>query len=145
MVSLNVYITRNGLTQNRQNSANTFGRNSGFKIENEIKDQGQSIPKSTGNLAVLRCIFGQNLDFLNSIGGMWSHGQHKVVLFFYFKLNFTLKVNVNRPTKIGILNKVFYASDANLAILVWAGEELLHGEAREWCAHTQTDASNNNT
>ena len=40
MVSLNIY----------NNSANKFGRKKGFKIENEIEDQDQSIPKLIGIL-----------------------------------------------------------------------------------------------
>ena len=41
--------------------------------------EGQSIPKSIGNLTVLKCIFGPNLEILNSIGGDLSRGQsHKL-------------------------------------------------------------------
>ena len=40
MVSLNIY----------KNSANEFGRKRGYKIEKEIEDQDQPIPKSTGIL-----------------------------------------------------------------------------------------------
>ena len=43
--------TGDGLTKYLQkNGANKFGRKMGFKIENEIDDQIQSIPKSTGIL-----------------------------------------------------------------------------------------------
>ena len=40
MVSLNIY----------KNRANKFGRETGVKIENEIEDQDQSIPKLIGIL-----------------------------------------------------------------------------------------------
>ena len=53
-VSLNIY----------KKGGNTFGRNIGFKIKNEIEDQNQSSPKLTGILTVLRCIFGPNLVIL---------------------------------------------------------------------------------
>ena len=48
MVSLNIY----------KNSANKFGRKTGFKIENEIEDQDQSIPKLIGILTQVFCTFG---------------------------------------------------------------------------------------
>ena len=43
-VSLNIY----------KNSANKFGRKTGFKIKNEFEDQDQSIPKFTGILSELQ-------------------------------------------------------------------------------------------
>ena len=45
MVSLNIY----------KDSANKFGRKTGFKIENEIEDQDQSIPKLIGILTQVFC------------------------------------------------------------------------------------------
>ena len=66
---LTKYITDDGLIKYLQNSANKFGRKTGFKIENEFEDQDQSIPKFTGILTELRCIFGQNLEILTSTGG----------------------------------------------------------------------------
>ena len=54
MVSLNIY----------KNSANKFGRKTGFKIESEIEDQDQSIPKITGILTHVFCTFGPNLVIL---------------------------------------------------------------------------------
>ena len=45
MVSLNIY----------KNSANKFGRKTGFKIENQIEDQDQSIPKLIGILTQVFC------------------------------------------------------------------------------------------
>ena len=47
MVSLNIY----------KNSANKFGRKTGFKIKNEIEDQDQSIPKLIGILTQVFCTF----------------------------------------------------------------------------------------
>ena len=54
MVSLNIY----------KNSANKFGRKTGFKIENEIEDQDQSIPKFIEILTQVFCTFGPNLVIL---------------------------------------------------------------------------------
>ena len=42
--------TGDGLTKYLQKSANKFGRKTGFKIENEIEDQDQSIQKLIGIL-----------------------------------------------------------------------------------------------
>ena len=69
-VSLNIY----------KNSTHKFGWKTGFKIENEFKDKVQSIPKFTGILTELRCIFGQKLKILTSTGGEWSrvHAQNSV-------------------------------------------------------------------
>ena len=50
MVSVNIY----------KNSANKFDRKTGFKIENEIEDQDQSIPKFTRILTYVFCTFGLN-------------------------------------------------------------------------------------
>ena len=57
MVSLNTLQTTVSLNIYK-NSANKFGRKTGFKIENEFEDQNQSIPKLTGILTELTCIFG---------------------------------------------------------------------------------------
>ena len=54
MVSLNIY----------KNTTNKFGRKTGFKIENEIEDQDQSIPKLIGILTQVFCTFGPNLVIL---------------------------------------------------------------------------------
>ena len=70
MVSLNTLQTTVSLNIYK-NSANEFGKKTGFKIENEFEDQDQSIPKFTGILTELRCIFGQNLEILTSTGGEW--------------------------------------------------------------------------
>ena len=120
MVSLNVYITGDGLTKYLQNSANKFGRKTGFKIENEIGDQGQWIPKFIGILIVLRCIVGRNLEILTSTGGEWSCGQAQNSLNFDFQVKFDLEGQGQSPLKtIGILTKVYFTSGLNLVILAW--------------------------
>ena len=80
-VSLNIY----------KNSANKFGRKTGFKIENECEDQDQSIPKLTRILTELRCIFGQNLEILTSTGGEWLCGQAQNSVNFDFQVQFNLE------------------------------------------------------
>ena len=56
--------TGDGLTKFYKNSTNKFGRKTGFKIENEIEDQDQSIPKFTGILTQVFYTFGPNLVIL---------------------------------------------------------------------------------
>ena len=56
--------TGDGLTKYWLNRANKFGRKTGFKIENEIEDQDQSIPKLMGILTQVFCTFGPNLVIL---------------------------------------------------------------------------------
>ena len=57
--------TGDGLTKYLQkNSANKFGRKTGFKIENEIEDLDQSIPKFIEILTQVFCTFGPNLVVL---------------------------------------------------------------------------------
>ena len=97
-VSLNIY----------KNSANKLGRKTGFKIENEIEDQDQSIPKLTGILTELRCIFGQNLEILTSTGGEWSCGQAQNSVNFDFQVKFDLESQgQSTPETIGILPRCF--------------------------------------
>ena len=67
----------------------------GFEIRNEIEGQGQSSPKFSGILRVLRCIIGPNLEILSWIGGEWWHGQSQNMAVFTLKLNLTLKCKVN--------------------------------------------------
>ena len=107
-----------------------------FKIKNEIQGQGQSAPKSTWILTVVRYIFGSNLKILTWIGGEFLHGQAQNGVNFYYKLNLALKVKVNQPKTIGILTKVFCIFCPNLVVLV-----------QGWHRHTltHTDAGNNNT
>ena len=89
-----------------------------FEIKNETEHQGQSSPKSIMTLTVLRCIFGQNLEILTSIGGDFSHGQAQNGVNFDFKVRFDLEVQGQSSHKIiGILTKVFSISGPNLVIL----------------------------
>ena len=65
MVSLNIY----------KNSTNKFGRKTGFKTENEIEDENQSIPKLKGILTQVFCTFSPNLMILAWTGDELSRGQ----------------------------------------------------------------------
>ena len=121
-----------------------------FEIKNETEHQGQSSPKSTGTLTVLRCIFGPNLEIPTSIGGDFSHGQAQNGVNFDFWVRFDLEVQGQSSHKIiGILTKVFSISGSNLVILAWTVDELLHGQADDWRTdtrtHTHTHAGNDNT
>ena len=142
--------TGDGLTKFYKNSANKFGRKTGFKIENEIEDQDQSIPKLIGILTQVFCTFGPNLVILAWTGdgvivprsSKWGN--------FWFEVKFDLEGQGQSPPKtIGILTKVFYTYGPNLVILAWTGDELSRGQASDYRTHertdTQTDAGNDNT
>ena len=140
MVSLNIY----------KNSANKFGRKTGFKIENEIEDQDQSIPKLIGILTQVFCTFGTNLVILACTGDELSCQQAQNGVTFDSEVKFDLEGQGQSPPKtIGILTKVFYTYGPNLVILAWTGDELLRGQASDYRTHgqtdTQTDAGNDNT
>ena len=131
-VSLNIY----------KNSANKFGRKTGFKIENEFEDQDQSIPKFTGILTELRCIFGQNLEILTSTGGEWSCGQAQNSVNFDFQVKFDLEdQGQSTPKTIRILTKMLCMSGSNLVILAGTSHKLLRGQALDWRPHEQTQAT----
>ena len=138
MVSLNIY----------KNSANKFGRKTGFKIENEIEDQDQSIPKLIGILTQVFCTFGPNLVILAWTGDELSCRQAQNGVTFDFEVKFDLEGQGQSPPKtIRILTKVFYSYGPNLVILAWRGDELsqvitAHTDGR---TDTQTDAGNDNT
>ena len=70
MVSLNIYKL-----MQMNNEMQILVKKKWFEIKNETEHQDQSSPKSVRNLTVLRCIFGQHLEILTSIGGDLSHGQ----------------------------------------------------------------------
>ena len=107
MVSLNTLQTTISLNIYK-NSANKFGRKTGFKIKNEIEDQYQSIPKLTGILTELRSIIGQNLEILTSTGGGWSCEQAQNCVNFDFQVKFDLEGQGQpTPKTIGILIKLF--------------------------------------
>ena len=115
MVSLNIY----------KNSANKFGRQTGFKIENEIEDQDQSIPKLIGILIQVFCTFGSNFVILAWTGDELSCRQAQNGATFDFEVKFDLEGQGQLPPKtIGIWTKVFYAYGPNLVILAWTGDEL---------------------
>ena len=141
MVSLNTLQTTVSLNIYK-NSANKFGRRTGFKIENEFRDQDQSIPKFTGILTELRCIFGQNLKILTSTGDEWSCGQAKNSVNFDFQIKFDLEgQGQSTPITIGILTKMFCMPGSNLVILAGLSHKLLRGQARDWRPYEQTQAT----
>ena len=111
--------TGDGLTKYLQkNSANKFGRKTGFKIENEIEDQDQSIPKLIGILTQVFCTFGPNLVVLAWTGDVLSCRQAQNGVTFDFEVKFDLEdQGQSHPKTIGILTKVFYIYGPNLVIL----------------------------
>ena len=136
MVSLNIY----------KNSANKFGRKTGFKIKNEIEDQDQSIPQLIGILTQVFCTFDPNLVILVWIGDELSCRQAQNGVTFDFEVKFDLEGQGQSPPKtIGILTKVFYTYGPNLVILVWTGDELSRGQASDYRTdgrtHIQTQAT----
>ena len=129
MVSLNIY---------KKNSANKFGRKTGFKIENEIEDQDQSIPKLIGILTQVFCTFSPNLVVLAWTGDELSCRQAQNGVTFDFEVKFDLESQGQpHPKTIGILTKVFYTYGPNLVILAWTDDELSRGQAGGW--RTRTD------
>ena len=93
MVSLNIY----------KNSANKFGRKTGFKIENEIEDQNQSIQKLIAILTHVFCTFGPNLVILAWTGDELSCQQAQNGVTFDFEVKFDLEGQGQSPPKtIGI-------------------------------------------
>ena len=86
----------------------------------ETEHHGQSRPKSIGTLTVLRCIFGQNLEILTSIGGDLSRRQAQNGVNFDFSSSIWPWSSRSIAQKtIEILTKVFYISGPNLVILAW--------------------------
>ena len=158
MVSLNIY----------KNNANKLGRITGFKIENEIEDQDQSIPKLTGILTQVFCTCGSNLVILAWTGDELSCRQAQYGVTFDFEVKFDLegqgqsppptpthphpppppptptphppkKKEKKKKKTIGILMKVFYTYGPNLVILAWTGDELSRGQASDYRTHGRTD------
>ena len=129
MVSLNIY----------KNRANKLGRKTGFKIENEIEDHNQSIPKFIRILTQVFCTFGPNLVILAWTGDELSCRQAQNGVTFDFEVKFDLKGQGQSPPKtIGILTKVFYTYGPNLVILGWTGDELSRGQASDYRTHGRT-------
>ena len=87
MVSLNIY----------KNSANKFGRKTGFKIENEIEDQDQAIPKLIGILTQVFCTFGPNLVILAWTGNELSCRQAQNGVTFDFEVKFDFEGQSQSP------------------------------------------------
>ena len=133
MVSLNTLQTTVSLNINK-NRANKFGRKTSFKIENEFEDQDQSIPKFTGILTELRCIFGQNLEILlTSTGGKWLYGQAQNSVNFDFQVEFDLEGQGESTLKTKrILTKMF--------CIAGTSNKLSRGQAHDWRPHEQTQA-----
>ena len=129
MVSLNIY----------KNSTNKFGRKTGFKIENEIEDQDQSIPKFIGILTQVFCTFGPNLVVLAWTGDELSCRQAQNRVTFDFEVKFDLEGQGQSPPKTtGILTKLFYTYGLNLVILAWTDDELSRRQAGGWRTRTDT-------
>ena len=129
MVSINIY----------KNSANKFGGKTGFKIENEIEDQEQSIQKSIRILIHVFCTFGPNLVILAWTGEELSCRQAQNGVTFDFEVKFDLEGQGQSPPKtIGTLTKVFYIYGQHLVILAETGHELSRGQAKGWRTHTDT-------
>ena len=129
MVSLNIY----------KNSANKFSRKTGLKIENEIEDQNQSIPKFIESLTHVFCTFGPNLMNLAWTGDELSCRQAQNGVTFYFEVKFDLEGQGQSLLKpIGILTKVFYIYGPNLVILAETGHKLSRGQAKGWRTRTDT-------
>ena len=130
MVSLNIY----------KNSANKFGRKTDFKIENEIEDQDQSIPKLIGILTQVFCIFDPNLLILAWTGDELSCREAQNGVTFDFEVKFDLKGQGQSPPKtLRSLTKVFYTYGPNLVILAWTGDELSRGQGSDYRTHGRTD------
>ena len=111
----------------------------GFKIENEIEDQDQSIPKFIGILTQVFCTFGPNLVILAWTGDELSCRKAQNGVTFDFEVKFDLEGQCQSPLKtIGIFTKVFYTYGPNLVILAWTGYELSRGQASDYRTHGQT-------
>ena len=92
--------TGDGLTKYLQkNSANKFGRKTSFKIENEIEDHDQSIPKFIGILTQVFCTFGPNLVVLAWTVDELSCRQAQNWVTFDFGVKFDLEGQGQSPPK----------------------------------------------
>ena len=83
--------TGDGLTKYLQNNANKYGRKTGFKIENKIEDQDQSIPRLIGSLTHVFCSCGLNLVILAWTGDQLSCRQAQNGVTFDFEVKFDLE------------------------------------------------------
>ena len=143
MVSLNIY----------NNSANKFGRKTGFKIENEIEDQDQAIPKLIGILTQVFCTFGPNLVILAWTGNELSCRQAQNGVTFDFEVKFDFEgqgqspPQNNRNLNQGLLHLWSKFGDPSLNgwwVIARTSKRLPH----TWTdgrTDTQTYAGNDNT
>ena len=130
MVSLNIY---------KKTAQISLVEKPGFKIENEIEDHDQSIPKFIGIYTQVFCTFGPNLVVLTWTGDELSCRQAQNWVTFDFGFKFDLEGQGQSPPKtIGILTKVFYTYGPNLVILAWTDDELSRGQAGGWRTRTDT-------
>ena len=104
-----------------------------FENEFNLTSQAQSTPKTKGILTKVFCTSGPNLVVLARTGDELSHEQAQNGVNFDFEVKFDLEgQGQSLPKTIGILTKVFYIYGSNLVILAERGDELLHGQARDW-------------
>ena len=128
MVSLNIYKKKAQISLVEK-----------FKIENEIEDQDQSIPRFIGIFNQVFCTFASNLVVLARTGDELSCRQAQNWVTFDFQVKFDLEGQGQSPPKtIGILTKVFYTYGPNLVILAWTDDELLRRQAGGWRTRTDT-------
>ena len=66
------------------------GINSDFQVKFDLEDQGQSTPKPTGILTILKCIYGQNLMILTWRGEKLLCNQAQDEVNFKFQVKFDL-------------------------------------------------------
>ena len=121
-----------------------------FENKLNLTCQAQSTPKTIGILTKLFCTSGPNLVVLARTGDELSHGLAQNGVNFDFEVKFDLEgQGQSLPKTKVILTKVFYMYGPNLVILAERGDELSHGQARDWRTgghtHRQTDAGNDNT
>ena len=128
MVSLNIY----------KNRANKFSRKTGFKIENEIEDQNQSIPKLIKILTPVFCTFGPNVVILAWTSDELSCRQAQNGVNFDLKLNLTLKVTVNHPQNNTDLNQGLYHLWSKFGDPSLNGWGVITQTSWGWCTHTDT-------
>ena len=91
--------TGDGLTKYLQKQRKMFGRKTGFKIENEIEDQDQSILKFIAILTQVFCTFGLNLVILAWTGDELSCRQAQNGVTFDFEVKFDLEGQGQSPPK----------------------------------------------
>ena len=130
MVSLNIY----------KNSANKFGRKTGFKIEKWNWRSRPTNPKINRNLnpGILHLWPEFGDPSLNRWWVIVPTSSRWVT--FDFEVKFDLEGQGQSPPKtIGILTMVFYTYGPNLVILAWMGDELSCEQTSDYRTHGRTD------